>query len=326
MVVLKLLFLAVASFTASASAQTWEPLASVPVGGTLQEHTTVVLTDSLLAVVGGLVEGGTTTDTVLLYNITADSWSQAAPLPIPLNHPNAIGIDGRIYVLGGLSGESGWPAVPNTFAYDLETGEWEELQGLPKGLQRGSCIVGTYDNKIYLAGGIPGARTSMVDVSIFDLEDGEWITVPEAASKIPAPRDHGGGAIINGKMYVIGGRNSGLENVRDTVFILDLEDLEAGWTTSEARMPTARGGISVAAIEERIYVFGGEGNAEEGTNGVFNNVEVYDVEKDEWEALEPMDLPRHGTSAAAVWDRIYIPGGGIVQGVGATDVFDVYIP
>jgi len=310
----------------SALGQGWEPLASVPIGGTLQEHTTVALSDSLLAVVGGLVEGGATTDNVLLYDIPTDTWNQASPLPIALNHPNVVGVDGKIYVLGGLSGESGWPAVKNTFVYDPKTDEWEELQSIPDGLQRGSSVMGVYGSKVYLAGGIPGTRASMDDVSIFDLETLEWLEVPEEASKIPAPRDHGGGAVINGKFYVVGGRESGLQNVRDTIFILDLEDLESGWTTSEATMPTARGGISVAAVGEKIYVFGGEGNPEEGTNGVFGNVEVYDVEKDEWEELEPMDLPRHGTSAAAVGGKIYIPGGGVVQGVGATSVFDVYVP
>lgn len=59
---------------------------------------------------------------------------------------------------------------------------------------------------------------------------------------------------------------------------------------------------------------------------MFDNVEVYDAETDVWDVLEPMDLPRHGTSAAAVNGRIYIPGEGIVEGVGATDAFDAFSP
>lgn len=233
-----LILVIAATLIPSSIAQGWQSMASVPVGGTLQEHTTVALSDSLLAVVGGLVEGGATTDNVLLYDIPADTWSQATPLPVALNHPNVVGADGKIYVLGGLSGERGWPAVGNSFVYDPEIGEWEELQSIPNGLQRGSSIMGVYGSRVYLAGGIPGMGATMDDVSIFDLEALEWLEVPEEASKIPAPRDHAGGAVINGKFYVVGGRDSGLQNVRDTVFILDLEDLESGWTTSELRKDT----------------------------------------------------------------------------------------
>lgn len=306
---------------------TWTTLSPVPVGGTLQEHTTVAINDSLLAVVGGLVEGGNTTDNVLLYDIPSDTWTQASPLPVPLNHPNVVAFEEKIYVFGGLGGESGWPPVRDTFRYDPEADQWEELEPIREGSERGSAITAVHGDKVFLAGGIPGGAGDTVDdVSIFDLESGEWLEVPDEARHIPAPRDHGGGAIIQGRFYVVGGRDAGLHNVRDTAFILDLEDLEGGWTTSDAVMPTARGGLSVAAIGTKIYTFGGEGNPEEGTDGVFDDVEVYDTETDDWEVLEPMDLPRHGTSAAVVDGRVYIPGGGIVEGVGATDVFDVFSP
>jgi hypothetical protein len=68
---------------------------------------------------------------------------------------------------------------------------------------------------------------------------------------------------------------------------------------------------------------------------VFDNVEAFDVETQGWEELAPMQVPRHGTSAAAVGNKIYIPGGGLqqdgvmmmVNGVGhllnTTDHFDV---
>lgn len=324
----KTLLCAVLALALPVSSQsTWSTLSPVPVGGTLQEHTTVAINDSLLAVVGGLVEGGDTTDNVLLYDIPGDTWRQVAPLPVALNHPNVVVSGENIYVLGGLGGERGWPPVRNTFQYDADVDQWEELQSIPEGSERGSAITVVHGDRIFLAGGIPGGSGESVDdVSIFDLESGEWLEVPEEARHIPAPRDHGGGAVIDGKFYVVGGRDAGLHNVRDTVFILDLEDLEGGWRTSEAAMPTARGGLSVAAIGTMIYAFGGEGNPEEGTDGVFDDVEVYDTETDAWEVLEPMQLPRHGTSAAAVDGRIYIPGGGIVEGVGATDVFDVFSP
>ncbi|SPO05536.1 uncharacterized protein DNG_08223 [Cephalotrichum gorgonifer] len=311
---------------ASSQSGSWSTLAPIPVGGTLQEHTTVALSDSLLAVLGGIVQSSETTDNVLLYNITADAWTQVASLPIPLNHINAVAVNGSIYVLGGLSAETNRPAVGDSFRYDPEADTWEGLEPMPEEVKRGAAVMGVYGDKVYLAGGIPSRSTSLDDVSVFDISAGEWLEVPEKARHIPEPRDHGGGAVIDGKFYVLGGRYSGAENVKSTVFILDLENLEGGWSTSEATMPTARGGLSAAPVGTKLYTFGGEGNPEEGTKGVFDDVEVYDAEADEWEVLEPMELPRHGASAAAVDGRIYIPGGGTQQGLGATDFFDVYEP
>ena len=328
MVSVKSLFSAILAGAVFAPARgTWTSLAPILVGGTLQEHATVALSDSFLMVVGGLVEGGDTTGNLLLYDIFADAWTPLTPLPTPMNHPNAVVFEGGVFVLGGLGAGDGWPPVRETFRYSPETDMWQELEAMPEGSERGSAITVVYGNRAYLAGGIPGGAGETVDdVSIFDLESRRWVDVPEAARHIPEPRDHGGGAVIDGKFYVVGGRDAGLENVKDTVFILDLENLEGGWTTSETSMPTARGGLSVATIGSKIYTFGGEGNPEDGSDGVFDNVEVYDTETGEWEVLEPMELPRHGTSAATVGDRIYIPGGGIVQGVGATDAFDAFDP
>jgi N-acetylneuraminic acid mutarotase len=75
-----------------------------------------------------------------------------------------------------------------------------------------------------------------------------------------------------------------------------------------------------------VYTFGGEGNPVEGSDGVFDQVEVYDTRKDSWERLGKMKVPRHGTSAVAVKGGVYIPGGGIKLGGAPVDTFDVFYP
>ena len=59
-------------------------------------------------------------------------------------------------------------------------------------------------------------------------------------------------------------------------------------------------------------------------DGVFEENEAYDPGADAWETLAPMPTPRHGTGAAVVGDRIHIPGGGLVEGFGVTDVHEVF--
>lgn len=189
--------------------------------------------------------------------------------------------------------------------------------------------MGVHGSTIYLAGGMTildvpnsGYQDSITSVLAYDTIQGTWKTF---SAELPEGRDHAGGAVVGSTLYVLGGRHFGQENVRDTVFTLDLEDSNTEWQTSSARMPTARGGISAATIGALIYTFGGEGSTVEGSNGVFHEVEVFDTVTESWEELPPMKLPRHGTSAVAVNGRVYVPGGGIVQsGAGPVNTTDVF--
>lgn len=168
-----------------------------------------------------------------------------------MNHINAAVVDGRIYVLGGLADlgerEPAWRSVGDAFVYSPSTGVWESLLALPEGEERGSAAVGVYGSKIILAGGMTDlelsgntSQNSVAVVSVFDTKSREWLDVPRKAKYMPEGRDHAGAAVLDGKMYALGGRHRGQENVKDTVFVLGLCDLEAGWRISEKRMPTSR--------------------------------------------------------------------------------------
>lgn len=89
-------------------------------------------------------------------------------------------------------------------------------------------------------------------------------------------------------------------------------------------MPTARGGLAMAAVGHKIYTFGGEGDRALVPNGVYDNVEVYDTVADSWERLDPMPFPTHDTGATAIGSQIHVPGGGNVTGAGAQDRNDYY--
>jgi hypothetical protein len=307
----------------------WQELAPVPIG-TLQEHTTLAITPTLLATVGGLIEGGSTTNAFLLYDVPNNTWKRAANLPIGLNHPNAVTLNGKLYVVGGLQSVGGvysWRGVPDTWAYDPTADSWTPLASMPAAQARGSAAVGVFNTTIFMAGGIPGGSGRTMDVvSAYDVAANKWLDLPAAAAKLPGARDHACYGVVGHRFFIIGGRENGITNVKDTVFVLDLENLEAGWKTSAAKMPTGRGGLAAGIVGTKIFTFGGEGNPTAGSRGVWNQTEVYDTETDSWASLPAMKLPRHGTSAVGVNGKVFIPGGGIVQGVGATEVFDVFIP
>lgn len=308
----------------------WTTLPSLA-GGPRQEHSTVAI-GSDIYIVGGVVPdaaspvGVTTTDTVEVYDTRSRTWSAAAPLPVPMNHLNAASVGGKLYVLGGLSGGMSWDALPNSYVYDPRTNAWTALAPVPAGTWRGSAAMGVDGTTIYLAGGErvlsltpPFLQDTVSTVTSYETTTGTWTTLPS----MPQGRDHAGGALVHGTFYVIGGREHGQANVRDTVYAFDLR---TGQWDERAPMPTPRGSIAAAAVGSTVYTFGGEGNPAAGSKGIFPQVEAYDTTHDTWRRLAPMPVPRHGTSAATVGRSIYIPGGGDSEGAGALAVNEAYRP
>jgi N-acetylneuraminic acid mutarotase len=304
----------------------WKSLADVPTGP-IHEHSTVALSSTELAIVGGVRPPGTVIDSVYIYNIPKDSWRKAASLPVTINHANAAVVDGKIYVLGGMTGAN-WAGTPKCWVYDPAKDKWASITAMPRAEARGSAVMGVYNKTIWLASGKTGSGgESVTTVSAYDTVSGAWLTsIPGPAKHIPEGRDHGGGGIIGTEFYQLGGSLGPISNRKDTVFVLDLEDLTKGWVTKRGRMPTPRRGFATGVVGTKIYTFGGEGNPDAASKGVFNQVEVYDTETDTWASLAPMRIPRHGSYAAVVNGTVYIPGGGTESGTPATAAFDAFIP
>ncbi|PVH99562.1 galactose oxidase [Periconia macrospinosa] len=327
---------------------TLPPIPSLP----RQEHTTVYhAPSSTLYILGGIIPTNDTTlvppvDTASIlqaYNLETQTWTEPATLariPRALNHINAAVVGGKVWVVGGLAedGDGGegrvWRGVKDVYVYAPESDVWETLNSSssPFPTPRGSAAVGTYNSIIYLAGGLtalaftPPTQNSSKIVSAFNTSSQAWIDLPPLARTLPEERDHAASAVIGSKFYILGGRAFGQENVKDTVFVLDFEDLEKGWRVSEARMPTARGGVAAGVVGKKVYTFGGEGNRG-SESGVFDQVEVFDVEGESWEKVEGgMRVPRHGTFAVGVEGRVYVPGGGVRQGGAPVMDFDVFVP
>jgi N-acetylneuraminic acid mutarotase len=247
-------------------------------------------------------------------------------MKLTLESHSAAVVNGKLYILGTLQGGDIWYATPRSWIYTPENEKWTEIAPMPTSQARGSSAIGVLGDEIFLAGGMRslnpvdgGFHDSINTTTAYNTRTGRWRTLPD----LPAPRDHVGGAIVGDTLYVVGGRDHGQVNVRNTTFALDLNNTHAQWKR-KADMPTARGGLATGLIGKNIYTFGGEGNPANGSDGVFPQAEAYDTESDTWAKLPSMRVPRHGTGAASIGDAIYVPGGGDHEGDGAVDTFDKF--
>lgn len=288
---------------------TWEQAAMLP---TARQEVGVAVVSGKIYVIGGFNAQGQSVNTVERFDPTINQWETVddLPAPSPLNHVGAAGVNGKLFVIGGL--RQNFSAVSSVYCYDPSVEEWTIKSDMPAA--RGAMGVGAIGDLIYAAGGLPGSRSN--DFAVYDTALDEW--TPLAA--MPTPRDHLAAFAAEGKFYAVAGRFNGV--LMNEVEVYD--PATNGWA-ARTPIPTARGGIAAAVVSGLAYVFGGEGNVLD-PNGIFNQAEEYNIAADEWRAVAPMPVGVHGIGAAALGGKIYIPGGGPLEGFGVTDLHQVFTP
>ncbi|MGB8276072.1 MAG: kelch repeat-containing protein [Alphaproteobacteria bacterium] len=139
-------------------------------------------------------------------------------------------------------------------------------------------------------------------VSSADVGSDYWV------SKTPMHEARGrlGVAVVNGKIYAIGGDGGGLYGAAygamlDYTNVTEEYDPATDMWAFKASMPTPRGHFGIAVYRNKIYCIGGFNN-----NGDTGANEVYNPATDTWESKEPMPVPRSSVTANIVNGRIYV--------------------
>lgn len=296
--------------------ETTTPWAAAPpvTRGPTQE-TAAVTTGGKVYVLGGFDGQLAVIDAVQIFDPVACTWSTGPALPKQVHHANAAVVDGTIYLLGAMQ-TTAFTTIGDVWSWNPATETtWTVRASMPAGTQRGASVAGAIDGKIYVAGGLRNG--AVADFGVYDPALDMWTALPA----LPAARDHGCGAVVGGKLYVVGGRQAQITSIVPTVF----EYTPGGTWETRAAMPTARGGTACGVVNDRLIVVGGEGNTA-ANSGVFPQVESYDAAANTWTTLAPMTTPRHGMAAAAIGGKLYVPGGATQQGFGAVATHEVLTP
>lgn len=132
----------------------WVQLPPIPYGGR-GEHAAVEL-DGEIYLIGGLHSIGGGHEVVAhvdVYNPATGQWRQVEPMLTPRWLLSAVVLNGRIYAIGGIPGDS-QPASAIVEEYDPVLNCWRVVTRLPVGLAWGTAsVLGRY---IYWAGGETG--------------------------------------------------------------------------------------------------------------------------------------------------------------------------
>jgi N-acetylneuraminic acid mutarotase len=139
-----------------------------------------------------------------------------------------------------------------------------------------------------------------------------WMLVPPVLAQsawvevapMPTPRTAAAVAVLNGQIYVIGGRNAAgmalgvVERYNPTL---------NQWTTvGSLREP--RFNAAAAVLSGQILLMGGRA-FDDNELEVTKDVEVYDLSRDRWESFDDLEDEREGLSAFSVSGFVYAFGG-----------------
>jgi len=202
---------------------------------------------------------------------------------------------GRFFLLGGRG-------IKPVDIYDPKTDAWSEGAEIPKDRRRGGAGAVISDGKLYLVSGIQNGHWDgwVTWLDAFDLKKGTWMKLPDA----PRARDHFQTAVIDGKLYAVGGRKT--SGVTKQVFDLtipevDVFDLAKGkWTTLDHRqnLPTPRAGNSAFVLGHDLIIAGGESMAQKLAH---NELQALNTRTGKWRNLPGLIQGRHGTGLI-LWD------------------------
>jgi N-acetylneuraminic acid mutarotase len=323
-----------------AHAQKWGKLAAFPEPA---EELLGASAGGKLYVFCGLAPGWKPTGYVYEYDPATDRWTKKGTMPLLSHHVGFTEHKGKIYAFGGFkypdSGPAGWEPINNAWEYDPAADTWKALAPMPT--RRGSPVAVSVGDRIYVIGGattLSGSKETLVHpqrphrsvgtVEEYDPARNTW----RERSSMPTARNHATAGVVNGKVYVIGGRvgaafiSAGSSNVD---VVEEYDPAADAWGAPRTKMPSARSAMASGVHGGRIYVTGGEGQDAQRMF-TFRALEAYDPATNAWSVLPSMPVSRHGLAGAVVGNRLHMVSGDVQSaGTGVQvhteshDVFDL---
>ncbi|HEX3356281.1 MAG TPA: kelch repeat-containing protein [Tepidisphaeraceae bacterium] len=265
--------------------------------------------ENKLYVMGGWADSQfDSTTRVDVYDPATNKWTRLADMKAPETHAG-MAVDqahGVVYFVGGHRGK--YPSIPTdgVWKYTIATDTWTQLPvHLPKKL--GANTAQVLDGKLHSITGNPADRvTNIGDHYVLDLSN---ISAGfKTAAPLPNPRDHTSSAVIDGKIYVMGGEfGHDIKHIQQK--IVDVYDPATNKWTRLADAPIAKSHAeaSTFVLDGKIIRAGGQVWPQLPTS----SVAMYDPATNKWSTLASLPAARQGTTVQLVGDYFVMTVGGI---------------
>jgi len=263
------------------------------------------------------------------FDPATGKFTSKATMPTPRSRTSAVVFKNRILVFGGSSGFGNG----NGQLYDPATDSWSRIECVI--WERGIWFGTTANDMVFLMGG----RDEQVSTSsVVDVYSDQWQTWVTGTSML-TPREGAFVAAVDGKLYVMGGRdNKGDPEGQGeplasaergtppaTPPTLDFTQpssepkIKIHWTPV-APLPKPRCYGAAITVNNIIYTIGG---LEDPLPYTGKLVEAYDPVANKWTSKAPLPEGRFNFGAAAYKGKIYTFGGADTE-LKVVDTVDVY--
>jgi fibronectin type 3 domain-containing protein len=124
-------------------------------------------------------------------------WQARAPMPVPRNHLGGVALNGKIYAVGGQSGQDQTATYrADVHMYDPVTNTWTAVASLPLGISHNNASTITMGGRIIVIGGERGYGQPIADVRAYTPSSNTWVDL----TPLPTNRAAGVAAAIDGTL------------------------------------------------------------------------------------------------------------------------------
>uniref|UniRef100_A0A7S2DQ76 Uncharacterized protein n=1 Tax=Haptolina brevifila TaxID=156173 RepID=A0A7S2DQ76_9EUKA len=168
------------------------------------------------------------------------------------------------------------------------------------------------DGQLYATGGCDNTGNSLNVTEVFDPAVQMWKRGPP----LPSARGYHGVAVLNDKLYAIGGWDSATQYALSTVDRFSAK--ENAWASAPA-MHTPRNGLAVTAAGGRIYAIGGFNSSSRAKH----SMEFFDPLGNFWTHGPRLIVGRAYAGAVAFGNKLYVIGGSDNADFSSMEVLDL---
>jgi N-acetylneuraminic acid mutarotase len=205
----------------------------------------------------------------------------------------AAELGGRIYVAGGMVGETGRPLA--TFSrYEPRTDRWETLDRLPDATR--AAAAAELHGVIYVVGGTTADGNTR---ALLAWDDSGW----RERAPLPAPRFNHSAVAAAGRLFVLGGLD---DDGRETREVYAYDPGADRWSQA-TRLPRPMHAFGAVVFRGELWVIGGRRG-----DRVLRDAWIFDPRRASWRRGPTMSMPMVLLGAAvagheihAVWESTY---------------------
>jgi N-acetylneuraminic acid mutarotase len=288
----------------------WEQLPDMPVAK--WEPASLALDDKLY-VMGGYEDRIMSSRRLDIFDPADGTWTQLQDLPSKVSHVNLVAGDTGFWFAGGMK-DKVHPEKDHIIAevwhFDPELDRFTAAPLLP-GRRAGGGLARIGDRLHYVSGLMEDRDADSPDHWVFDLS--EWARNGTAkwvdAAPLPTPRNQLSVAILNDKIYAIGGQlNHDKQQIDQTC--VDIYDPGTDSWSDGPSLPYGHSHSEGATFDhdDRIWMVGGHTTPDGGKKGFCGNILTLE-EGGEWELTCRLPKPISSPAARIIGKRLYVAGG-----------------